>query len=152
MIDAVPITNKAYNLTQLEQIMDRGEWRSWYSDTISVNRAPTYSEAFFAYFFDSLGIVYTREHVVGDYPVDIFIPHLSLCIDIDSPCYRGKGGLHSKKKIGNRKEAHLRSLGWEFFRFRWVRMPFTNNRGLTVERIDELLTYMQKLQDNIVPT
>ena len=138
------VPKKPYDLTQIEQAMTDREWESWYSPV--VQRGPTYSEAFLAYLFDSLELGYIREHVIGRYPIDFYFPDLKLLVDVDSPCYRGKGGKNSKKKRGDIKEEYLRCLGWEFFRFRWVRDPLTNNRDITEQTIDELLNTINILR------
>ncbi len=138
------IPQRKYDLIQIEERMARGEWEDWYSNI--VNRAPTFSEAFFAYLFDSLDIDYKCEYVIGRYPLDFFIPHVNLCIDVDSPCFRSKGGRKSKKKKGDIKEQYVRNLGYEFFRLGWVRYALTFNKDITEERIDLLLDTIQRLE------
>lgn len=144
------MTQKKYDLTQLEQQMARREWEDWFSP--EVNRSPTYSEAFMTYLFDSLGFDYIREYRIERYPLDFFLPHVNLCIDVDSPCFRGKGGVKSKKKKGDIKEEYVRNLGYEFFRFRWVRYPLTFNRKITEETIDTLLCFINTLKKEKVCT
>lgn len=139
------LTQKRYDLTSLEQQMAQGEWQKLYFPVI--NRSPTFSEAFIAYLFDSLGVEYVREYVIGRYPIDFFLPHINLCLDVDSPCFRGKGGRKSKKKKGDIKEDYLRSLHYEFFRFRWVRYPLTFNKKITEETIDTLLLFIHSLKN-----
>ena len=136
------MTQKSYDLTKIEQLMEREYWKSWHSPV--VKRIPTYSEAFLTYLFDSLGFDFVREHIIDRYPVDFFFPESNLCVDVDSEGYRGKGGKSSKKKKGDVKEAYLRGLGYEFHRFKWVRVALTFNRHLTEERIDETLEKIEE--------
>ena len=133
-----------YDLKLIEQYMSEGNWNTWYSPI--VKRAPTYSEAFLTYLFNSLGFDFVREYVIDRYPVDFFFPESNLCVDVDSEGYRGKGGKSSKKKKGDVKEAYLRGLGYEFHRFKWVRVALTFNRHLTEERIDETLDKIEELK------
>lgn len=137
---------KPYDLTQIEKQLDTDEWKEWYSPVIK--RAPTYSEAFLAYLFDSLGIIYEREFVIEIYPLDFAIPELNFVVDIDSPCYRRRGGVTSKKKKGDTKELYIRKLGWEFHRFKFPRFPFTYNRFSLEDRIDEMLAIIENLKKN----
>ena len=138
------MAQKSYDLTQIEQLMECGYWKNWKSPV--VNRAPTYSEAFLTYLFDSLGFDFVREYVIDKYPVDFYFPDSNLCVDVDSPGYRGKGGKKSKKKKGDAKEAHLKVLGYNFYRFKWVRASLTFNKKITEERIDELLKVLETLR------
>lgn len=138
--------NKPYNLREIEKKMGLREWENWFSPV--VKRPPTYSEAFLTYLFDSLGLLYVREYIIDKYPIDFAFPDVKLLVDVDSPCYRGKGGVNSKKKKGDIKEAYLRTLGFEFFRFRWVRLPLTCNRKITEQTIDELLKKIKELEEH----
>ena len=138
------MTQKSYDLTKIEQLMTIREWEAWYSPI--VQRTATYSEAFLTYLFTSLGLNFVREYVIDKYPVDFYFPESNLCVDVDSPGYRGKGGKKSKKKKGDAKEAYLKVLGYEFYRFKWVRDPLTFNKKITEERIDELLKVLESLR------
>lgn len=137
-------TERIYDLSLLEEKMATEEWKKLYSPV--VNRIPTYSEAFLAYLLDELGFTYVQEYIIGKYPIDFFLPKYNLCLEVDSPCYRRNGGKNSKKKKGDIKEIYLRNLGYDLFRFHWVRMALTFNKGITESHIKRLLIKIGEIE------
>ncbi len=135
-------TERIYDLSLLEEKMAQRKWTMWFSDV--TNRAPTFSEAFFVYFFDTINEHYVREYVIDHYPIDFALLDIRLLIDVDSPSSRSGGGKSSKKKKGDKKEQYLRNLGWDFYRFNWVKCAFTFNREITENSLDNLIQYIQE--------
>jgi len=135
-------------LRQVEHVMNKKLWHRWYSPV--VNRRPTYSEAFVAYFFEFMGVKYRREFVIDHYPVDFALPALRLVVEVDSPCCRGKGGKNSKKKRADAKDEYLQKRGWEVYRLRWVRGALTFNKEITRQNFQRMLDCIRARQDALL--
>lgn len=71
---------------------------------------------------DKLGVRFRRQRFIGDYIVDFLCPAHRLVIEID-------GGQHNGSEYDARRDAWLRSQGYEVLRF-WNRDVLTNPEGV----------------------
>jgi very-short-patch-repair endonuclease len=133
-------------INNIKTILDElkcNKWKNW--DPSATGHGPNFSEAFFGYLFQLNGLYVEREYLVDHYPLDYAVPKAKLAIEIDSPGYRKRGGKKSKKKVAERKEAHLKERGWVVHRINWWRDPFTCNRKHTQEEIDKVLDLLERM-------
>ena len=100
------------------------------------NNKPSYPESFFKKVIENEGIDagYKTEYPVGIYSIDFAWCHKKIAVEIDGQQHQR---FEEYKNRDNRKDLHLKSLGWKVYRIPWI--DFFNNTKAWIGKIKSII-------------